>query len=92
MRYRTGYIYEEFTYKRYVRGVGLCWRRRFVAEIQVAGKRFRCRSTNPRNVQAWLNDMLEKYPVYGANKQEKLSSETNGKRKYKGRPKKRDNN
>ena len=38
MRYRKGCIYEEYTYKRYVRGVGMYLRRRFVAEIQVAGK------------------------------------------------------
>lgn len=65
MRRRTGCIYEEMTYKRYVRGVGLYWRRRFVAEIHVDGKRYRCRSTNVRNVTAWLHDMLEKYPTVG---------------------------
>lgn len=64
MRYRKGTIYEEYTYKRYVRGVGLDKRRRFVAEIQINNKRHRCRSTNICNVKNWLNDMIEKYPTY----------------------------
>lgn len=66
MRYRTGCVYEEYTYKRYVRGVGIDRRRRFVAEIKVRGRRYRCRSTNPANVRAWLQDMLNKYPTYGS--------------------------
>ena len=64
MRYRTGYIHEEYSPKYYRRGVGVCWRTRYVGVIHVMGKRYRMRSTNYNNVRAWLNDMLEKYPTY----------------------------
>lgn len=63
-RRRKGTIYTEYAPKRFVRGVGLDWRTRYVGEITVNGYRYRCRSTNINNVRAWLNDMIEKYPTY----------------------------
>ena len=63
-RRRRGYIYEEYSPKYYRKGVGMCWRTRYVGEITVCRKRYRCRSTNYANVRAWMDDMLEKYPTY----------------------------
>ena len=63
-RKRRGSLYDEYSPRYYRRGVGICWRIRYVGSIQVNGKRYRCRSTNYRNVRAWLDDMLEKYPTY----------------------------
>lgn len=61
---RTGTIYLDRSLKYYRRGVGRvehnCWR----GEIQVEGKKFRCRSANRGQVEAWLDSMLEKYPEY----------------------------
>lgn len=36
---------------------------RWVGEITVGYKRFRFRSTNLRNVEAWVRMMVEKYPA-----------------------------
>lgn len=63
---RKGCIYSEFTNKgnhslRYVRGSKPVICARWVAEIQVHGKRYRFRSTNLMNVRMWLDDMVSKY-------------------------------
>lgn len=68
-RKRTGCVYEEFTNPgcihtagRFVRGVGMVpYKHRYVAEIQVHGKRFRFRSTSHSNCEAWLKDMVNRY-------------------------------
>lgn len=77
MRERTGCIYVEVqrntgrgvrnrgagrSYSvQYVRGVGMVYRTRWVAEIEVHRKRYRFRSTNLQNCKWWLNMMCEKY-------------------------------
>lgn len=63
---RTGCIYSEFTNKgrrstRYVRGSKPVYCFRWVAEMRVRGKRYRCRSTRRASVEAWLSDMQTKY-------------------------------
>lgn len=74
---RTGCIYTEIqrcTGKRrgagelhsarYVRGVGYCGtysRLRYVGEISYYGKRYRFRSTNYRNVDAWIKRMTIRF-------------------------------
>ena len=72
---RRGCIYSEYTNDgrhrreggcssvRYVRGVGRVAgsKLRWVGEISYHKKRYRFRSTNIANVQAWLNKMSEKY-------------------------------
>ena len=47
----------------FVKGVGkvTSLRRRWVGEITYYGKRYRFRSTNLQNVQAWLRDMTQKF-------------------------------
>lgn len=64
-RKRRGTLYSEFTNKgrssvRYVRGAKPVYCFRWVAEIQINGKRHRMRSTNYDNCRAWLNDMIAK--------------------------------
>jgi hypothetical protein len=46
-----------------VRGVGLVRVSgyRWVGEMSVNGKRYRCRSHDRSRVEAWLHDMREKY-------------------------------
>lgn len=71
-RKRTGCIYEEFTNAgnvhtagRFVKGAGMVkFKHRYVGEIEVYGKRYRCRSTNLYSVQAFINGMLAKYGTY----------------------------
>lgn len=48
---------------RRVRGVGVqrCYGYRWVGEIYVHGKRYRCRSYDIGRVEAWLYDMREKF-------------------------------
>lgn len=48
---------------RLVKGVGAqrCYGYRWVAEICVHGKRYRCRSYDYNQVVAWLDDMSEKF-------------------------------
>lgn len=46
---------------RYVRGVGRVNYRRWVAQVQYHGKRYRCRSTNRHIVEMWLTDMCNKF-------------------------------
>lgn len=63
---RTGCLYSEFTNKgrssaRYRRGCKPIYCFRWVGEMTVMGKRYRCRSTNYNNVRAWLEDMRNKY-------------------------------
>lgn len=65
MNERTGTIYSEMTNKgrssvRYVRGCAPVYCFRWVAEIQINGKRYRFRSTNEANCRAWLDDMIVK--------------------------------
>lgn len=60
-----GSLYSEMTNKgrssvRYVRGAKPVYCFRWVAEIQINGKRHRMRSTNYDNCRAWLNDMIAK--------------------------------
>lgn len=47
----------------YRRGVGRVknWKARWVAEISYHGKRYRMRSTNVNNCEAWLADMRVKF-------------------------------
>ena len=64
--YRTGCIYSEMTNKgrcstRYVRGAKPVRCFRWVAEIQVSGKRRRFRSTSYANARFWLDCMVERY-------------------------------
>lgn len=63
-KYR-GSIYYEMTNKgrrsvKYVRGAKPVYCYRWVAEITVHYKRYRCRSQSYDKVRAWLNDMLAK--------------------------------
>lgn len=65
-RPRTGCVYYEFTSKgrcslRFTKGCAPIKCGRWVAEICIYGKRYRCRSSKERNVRAWLADMVEKY-------------------------------
>lgn len=76
-RYRTGCIYSEEQRNlgkgraqtgrgcsyHYLKGVGkvTSQRRRWVGEIMYYGKRYRFRSTDLRNVQAWLNEMKQRF-------------------------------
>lgn len=46
---------------RFVRGVAPIKCFRWVGEMTVYGKRYRCRSTNLGNVKSWLIDMRNKY-------------------------------
>lgn len=60
-----GSLYSEMTNKgrssvRYVRGAKPVYCFRWVAEIQINGKRHRMRSTNYDNCRRWLEDMIEK--------------------------------
>lgn len=62
---RAGCIYSEMTNKgrcskKLVRGAKPIYCFRWVAEIRVRGKRYRSRSTNRRNVEKWLEDMIAK--------------------------------
>ncbi|MDE6231081.1 MAG: hypothetical protein K2M37_05635 [Muribaculaceae bacterium] len=62
---RTGCIYSEFTNKgrrsvRYKKGCKPIYCFRWVGEISIRGKRYRCRSTNRHNVEMWLEDMIRK--------------------------------
>ena len=64
-RIRHGSIYNEFTNKgrssvRYKRGCKPIYCFRWVAEISINGKRYRFRSTNRKNAEAWLEDMIRK--------------------------------
>ncbi|MDE7440913.1 MAG: hypothetical protein K2M69_01950 [Muribaculaceae bacterium] len=64
-RERTGTIYSEMTNKgrssvRYKRGCEPIYCFRWVGEITINGKRYRCRSANRANVEAWLDSMLQK--------------------------------
>ena len=76
MRERKGCIYTELQRNagkgrdagqlhspRYIRGVGMrdAGRIRFVGEYSYHGKRYRFRSTNPRNVSEWLNKMRVRF-------------------------------
>jgi len=66
MRQRCGTIYSEMTNKgrsstRYVRGCKPIYCFRWVAEIQVHGKRMRFRSTNYINVRRWLDDQIMRW-------------------------------
>lgn len=65
-----GCIYPDFSSKgkgsgstglRYVRGVGRVSYRRWVGEITYHHKRYRCRSTDLRKVERWLEDMRNKF-------------------------------
>lgn len=75
-RKRTGCIYVEIQRNtgksnnggglhqpRYIRGVGrrYHWRFRYVGEISYHGKRYRFRSTNYRNVDAWIKRMTTRF-------------------------------
>lgn len=65
---RKGYIYSEFTNKgrssvRYAKGCAPVACYRWVAEIQIMGKRYRCRSKDRSKCEAWLNDMVAKQEV-----------------------------
>lgn len=66
---RKGVIYSEMTNKgrssvRYVRGCKPVYCHRWVGEVTVNGKRKRFRSTSRSNVEAWVEDILAKYPTY----------------------------
>lgn len=66
MKKRHGYIYSEMTNHgrcstKLVKGAPPVYCFRWVGEIMVNGKRFRFRSTNRDNVEAWLEDMRRKY-------------------------------
>ncbi len=65
---RKGYIYSEFTNKgrrseRFVKGCSPVACYRWVAEIQIRGKRYRCRNKDRRKCEAWLNDMIAKQEI-----------------------------
>lgn len=75
---RRGVIYSEMTNSgrcstRYVRGCKPIYCFRWVGEISINGRRHRFRSTNRNNVEAWLNDMINKaadIPIVRTNKNE----------------------
>lgn len=62
---RTGTIYSEFTNKgrssvQYRKGCKPIYCFRWVGEIVIHGRRYRFRSTNRANVEAWVEDMVNK--------------------------------
>lgn len=66
---RTGCVYCEFTNRgrrsqRLVRGSKPVGTYRWVAEIEVYGKRYRCRNKSESVVRAWLADMVAKYETF----------------------------
>lgn len=75
-RVRTGTIYSEMTNKgrcstKYVRGAKPVYCFRWVAEIQIHGKRYRFRSTSMANAEFWLENMVNRYadePIYHGTK------------------------
>lgn len=71
---RTGTIYVELTTPavqkhrrsvgtglRFVRGVGMVVTRRWVAEIEIYGRRYRYRNTDIRACQWWLNSIISRF-------------------------------
>jgi hypothetical protein len=72
MKQRHGTIYSEMTNKgrcstKYVRGARPIYCFRWVAEIKVHGKRYRCRSSNFIKVRRWLDDQIIRWadePIY----------------------------
>lgn len=63
---RRGTIWSEMTNKgrcstKYVKGAKPVYCFRWVGAIQVYGKRYKFRSTNRDNVEAWLEDMRRKF-------------------------------
>lgn len=65
-RTRTGFIYSEMTNKgrrstKYVRGAKPIFCFRWVAEIQVNGKRYRKRSSSRNDVEFWLENMRNRF-------------------------------
>ena len=46
---------------RYIRGVGRQTFRRYVAEVEYHGKRYRCRNVSYNVVRRWLDDMCAKF-------------------------------
>lgn len=51
---------------RYIRGVGRQTFRRYVAEVEYHGKRYRCRNVSYNVVRRWLDDMCAKFNDFEA--------------------------
>lgn len=62
MKMRTGCVYLDKSFKYYRRGVGYCQRNEWRGEIEVYGKRYRCRSHSRAQVEAWVADMVHRFP------------------------------